>query len=140
MKKQAIMTVTYMVVGLVSGVFYREYTKLMGFTGETQLSTIHTHALVLGMLFFLIVLALEPNFRLTKMKEYRKFLISYNAGVALTLVMMAVRGILQVQGFEGNGAISGLAGVGHILVTIGLVFFVRILFQAIDLWNGATNA
>ena len=140
MKKQAIMTVTYMVVGLVSGVFYREYTKLMGFTGETQLSTIHTHALVLGMLFFLIVLALEPNFQLSKMKEYRKFLISYNAGVALTLVMMVVRGILQVQGFEGNGAISGLAGVGHILVTIGLVFFVRILFQAIDLWNGATNA
>ena len=104
MKKQARMSVIYMVVGLVSGVFYREYTKLMGFTGETQLSTIHTHALVLGMLFFLIVLALEPNFQLSKMREYRKFLISYNAGVALTLVMMVVRGILQVQGFEGNDA------------------------------------
>lgn len=45
----------YMIVGLVSGLAYREVTKIKHFTGETQLGLVHTHVLALGMLFFLVV-------------------------------------------------------------------------------------
>lgn len=38
------------------GVFYREFTKLNGFTDFTTLSVVHTHCLILGisMVFVLI--------------------------------------------------------------------------------------
>lgn len=48
-----------MIIGLLFGVYYRELTKWFDFSGKTQLSTLHTHTLVLGMFFFLIVLLLE---------------------------------------------------------------------------------
>lgn len=39
----------------MDGVFYREFTKVDGFTSFTTLSVVHTHYLMLGMVFFLIV-------------------------------------------------------------------------------------
>nr|MDK7246401.1 DUF2871 family protein [Staphylococcus lugdunensis] len=32
---------TYMIVGLLSGFYYRELTKAYNFTGDTQLSVVH---------------------------------------------------------------------------------------------------
>ena len=43
---------TYMIVGLLSGFYYRELTKAYNFTGDTQLSVVHTHTLILGMFMF----------------------------------------------------------------------------------------
>ncbi len=40
---------------------------------------------------------------------------------------MAVRGVMQVVGFDGGAAVSGIAGIGHILITVGLVLFFLIL-------------
>jgi hypothetical protein len=37
-------------MGLASGLAYRELTRSAGFTGFTQLSVVHTHTLVLGTL------------------------------------------------------------------------------------------
>ena len=56
---------TYVIVGVLSGLFYREFTKAKDFTGDTQLALMHTHLLALGMLGFLIVLALDKQFRLS---------------------------------------------------------------------------
>jgi hypothetical protein len=47
-----------MILGVLSGLAYREFTKVKHFTGDTQLSVLHTHLLALRMLFFLIVLVL----------------------------------------------------------------------------------
>ncbi|MBS6928970.1 MAG: DUF2871 family protein, partial [Finegoldia magna] len=33
----------YMIIGLVSGFYYRELTKAHDFTGDTQLALVHTH-------------------------------------------------------------------------------------------------
>lgn len=56
-----------MILGLVSGLYYRELTKLNAFTGDSQLGLVHGHLLALGVLFFLIVLALEKAFTLPPM-------------------------------------------------------------------------
>ncbi len=53
----------YMILGVVSGLYYREFTKADDFTGDTQLALMHTHLLSLGMMGFLIVLALAQAVR-----------------------------------------------------------------------------
>ena len=49
----------YMLAGVASGLFYREFTKLNDFPeGQfTQLGLAHTHLLTLGFIVLLIVLA-----------------------------------------------------------------------------------
>lgn len=131
MKKIARTSMIYMIIGLVFGVYYREFTKLSGFTGETQLSVLHTHTLMLGMFFFLILLLLEKNFRLSQHKNFQKFFLIYNLGLAVTLLMFLVHGTMTVLGYADHAAISGIAGLGHIIITIGLGFFFNVLFGSI---------
>ena len=45
------------VVGLASGLAYRELTRSTGFSGFTQLAVVHTHTLVLGTVVGLLLLA-----------------------------------------------------------------------------------
>lgn len=111
----------YMILGLVSGLYHRELTKLKGFTGQTQLGLVHTHVLALGMVFFLIVLALEKLFELTAVGLFGWFFWIYNTGLAVTVAAMAVRGTLTVLGHDGDEAIALVAGLGHILLTAGLI-------------------
>ena len=88
MKKISNTAFVYTIVALVAGVVYREYTKVAGFSGKTNLSLLHTH---------------------------------------LTSLMMAVRGFLQIQDAElskaVNASVSGISGVGHILLGVGLILF-----------------
>ena len=118
---------TYTIIALVAGVGYREYTKMIGFTGTTNLSLLHTHLFSLGMLFFLLVLALEVTLKVSQQKFFNGFFVTYNSGLILTTIMMAFRGFLQTQGGEiskaMNASVSGTAGVGHILLGVGLVLF-----------------
>ena len=59
----------YLLFGLVMGIFSREfYKKLNNFSGYTVLKSVHTHTLVLGFLFFIIVLLLEKNFTISNNK------------------------------------------------------------------------
>jgi len=112
----------YMILGLISGLAYREITKIEHYTGDTQLGLVHTHVLALGMLFFLIVLALEKLFGLTENRRlFATFFWVYNGGLAVTVAMMIVHGTLTVYGHESNEAIAGIAGFGHIALTVGLV-------------------
>ena len=65
------------------------------------------------------------NFNLQKQKTFRVFLVTYNIGVPLSAVMLLVRGITQVLGLTlssgASAAISGIAGIGHILTGVGLI-------------------
>ncbi len=131
MRKLARTSLVYMIVGLVFGVYYREFTKFTDFTGETQLSVLHTHTLVLGTLFFLVVLLLEKNFGLSRQKHFNKFYLFFNLGLVVTLGMLLLHGTLTVLGYPDSAAISGIAGLGHILLTIGLGFFFNSLLKAL---------
>ena len=51
MKKLYMQRFIYLIIGLLSGVFAREYTKAQGIKGSTMLQ-VHTHVLVLGFIFF----------------------------------------------------------------------------------------
>lgn len=121
MKKLYWAALSYMVLGLAAGLYYRELTKAQEFTGDTQLSVAHTHLLALGMLFFLVVLALDKAFGLSGNRLFTLFFWFYNGGLALTAAMMLVHGTMTVFGAESSAAISGIAGLGHILITVGLV-------------------
>ena len=97
-----------------------------GFTGKTVLANVVPHLLLLGIVVFLIVALFCAHFKtLPETKGFKVFLIVYNVGVAMTVVMMAVRGVTEVLGLEltrgANGAISGIAGVSHIIVAAGIV-------------------
>ncbi|GAA1358318.1 DUF2871 domain-containing protein [Streptomyces beijiangensis] len=124
MKKLYYAAHTYMIVGVVSGLYYREITKHYDFTGDSQLGVVHTHLLALGMLFHLIVLALEKLFTLSA--DGRLFNWSfwvYNAGLVLTVTMMTIHGTQTVAGARTSEAVSGIAGLGHIVLTVGLILF-----------------
>lgn len=124
MKRYVNTALLYAILAMVGGVFYREFTKFNGFTAKTTLSVVHTHYFLLGMVFFLLLLVLEKNFSFTGPKTGR-VLVLYHVGLNLTAVMLVVRGVFQVLSTAlssgMSAAISGVAGIGHILLGVSLV-------------------
>jgi len=120
----------YGILGLVSGVFYREYTKLSGYYESTTLSVLHVHALALGMLFFLLLLVLNRQFGIDKMKGYTPWLILYNTGLLGVLVTMGVRGVLTVENMEFAG-LNHIAGLFHALLGVSIIWFFILLKKAL---------
>lgn len=125
MKKYLNISLIYAIAAMAGGVFYREFTKLNGYTGVTALGKVHTHLFLLGMLVFLVVALYAAHKDLRKLKMFRVFLWTYNIGVPLTAAMLLVRGVTQVLGLNlssaVNASISGIAGIGHVLTGIGIV-------------------
>lgn len=125
MKKYINISFIYAIAAMLGGVFYREFTKFNDFTGVTVLGKVHTHLFLLGMLMFLIVALFARQLDLTKQKSFRAFVFIYNSGVILTAIMMVVRGVTQVLGTSlskaASASISGIAGIGHILVGVGII-------------------
>lgn len=118
MKRYINYSIVYAVLALVGGVFYREFTKMNGFTGWTTLSVVHTHYFILGMMFFLILGLVSLNINL----KINRAVLFYNVGLNLTAIMLVVRGIVQVLGLNVVSAlISGIAGIGHIILGVSLV-------------------
>ena len=125
MKKYLNISLIYAIAAMADGVFYREFTKLNGYTGVTALGKVHTHLFLLGMLVFLVVALYAAHKDLRKLKMFRVFLWTYNIGVPLTAAMLLVRGVTQVLGLNlssaVNASISGIAGIGHVLTGVGIV-------------------
>lgn len=124
MKRYMNTALLYAIFAMAGGVFYREFTKFNGFTAKTALSVVHTHYFLLGMVFFLLLLLLEKEFAFTGAKTGRVLMV-YHIGLNLTAVMLLVRGVTQVLApalSSGmNAAISGMAGIGHILLGVSIV-------------------
>ena len=124
MKRYLNMAVLYAVFAMAGGVFYREFTKFNGFTAATTLSVVHTHYFLLGMVFFLLLSLLEKSNPFSNTKT-RRVLAVYHIGLNLTNVMLAVRGVTQVLAFPlssgMDAAISGVAGIGHILLGVSTI-------------------
>lgn len=122
----------YTVLGLAGGLFYRELTHSRDFVGDSQLGLVHTHFLVLGTVFLLIVLGLEKLFTLSRSKLFGWFEITFHAGLLITGIMMAVRGSMTVVGTPlTSPAFAGISGLGHIFLTAAFVLFFLALRKAI---------
>lgn len=128
MKKYLNISMIYALCAMAGGVFYREFTKFNGFTGATVLGKVHTHFFLLGMVVFWVVALFSAQNDLKEIKSFRTFMCIYNIGVPLTAIMIAVRGTLQVLGSPvsagGSAAISGIAGIGHILTGVGMILLI----------------
>lgn len=134
MKKLLNASFIYMLVGVAPGLFYREFTKLNGFPeGEfTQLGLAHTHLLTLGFIVLLIVLVVEKVFTISRSpKLFAWFFWRCNAGVILTAAMLIWHGTLAVLGQESNAMIAGIAGIGHLANTAGMIVFFIALRRAV---------
>ena len=122
----------YMIIGLLSGFYYRELTKAHHFTGDTQLALVHTHTLILGMFMFLLLLPLEKVFKLSSYYLFNWFFIVYDLGVIVTIGMMTYKGTLQVIDAKYSPeALAGFAGIGHTGMLAGLLLLFFLLRQAI---------
>lgn len=138
MKRYINTALLYVIFAMAGGVFYREFTKFNGFTGKTTLSVVHTHYFLLGMVFFLLLLLVEKNFSFTGVKT-RRVLAAYHIGLNLTAVMFAIRGMVQVLvpvlSAGMNAAISGIAGIGHILLGFSMVLLLVQIKRSVVVTN-----
>src|SRR5690625_7930523 len=99
MKRLLDTALVYMVFGLASGLFYREYVKATDSLGtHTQLNTLHTHLLVLGMLMFLLVLALDAIFSLSGQRSFAVSYWTYDIGLLVTVALRLGRGVHTLSG------------------------------------------
>ena len=137
MKKILNTSMIYFILAAAAGVFYREFTKFNGYTGETALSYVHTHLFVLGMFAFLIIALFgcqKPE--LFEQSTFKKFFILYNISLPFMAVTLLVRGVVQVQGTEltkaADAMISGFAGISHILIGIAVLVLFRSLKKCFE--------
>lgn len=141
MKKYINLAFIYAIAGIASGVFYREFTKILGFTEKTTLAFTHLHLLVLGAIVFLLVAVFSCITDVTEQKQFRLFMLLYNIGLPFVVVMLYVRGILQVLGTELSSgitaAISGVSGIAHVIMTVAIVFLFLALKKSTPLPRAA---
>lgn len=135
MKRLINTALVYLIAGAAAGVFFREFTKFAQFDGTSALGFMHPHLLVLGFAVFLIatLFALQDDY--TADKLFKPFYLVYNLGLVITAGMMLVRGVTEVTGTMlplPDAALSGIAGIGHIMVGVGLVLLVIMFKRVVD--------
>ena len=67
---------------------------------------------------------------MTKDKKFKIFYIIYNLGLIITGIMLWIRGIFDITkntNMMYDKMISGISGIGHILLGMGIVLFFIIL-------------
>lgn len=70
------------------------------------------------MVFFLLLVVVEKNFHFVDNKVL-KYLLFYHIGLNLTVVMLVVRGVVQVLSLDVSSAV--LFGIAHLILGISLV-------------------
>lgn len=138
-KKCYIVTgLVFLTIGLLCGVYYREFTKALNYSYTyTPLGLVHPHLLVLGLVINIILGLLLANFSLNKKQEKIAFVI-YNVGVSLTGLLLLVRGTFDVLSKTNNymisgtlsTIISGLAGVSHIVLAVGIIYYFVLILKS----------
>ncbi len=122
----------YLILGLSGGVFYRELTKYLPWENRTTLSFVHVHLIALGFLFFLIIYLLVQNEQ-KYIKKIKLPVIFYNIGLAWTVVILMVKGIYTITSdgsvLFSDAAMSGIAGIGHIFLSIGSIWLMVKVIQ-----------
>lgn len=176
-----IISVSWLVIGLMFGVFY-DFFFLFGGKGTfdnktgvltgyypvfnekifvfkflgifTQLSVLHTHALILGFILNLIFLILEKLFTISyKKRFFISSIVLYNLGLILLLIFMIIRGVDAVFGIEyiktqvGNeekiwtfilvsknsylSLSSSFTAIPHVIIMIGLIHMLVCIIKSV---------
>lgn len=109
--------------------------KVQYFTGQTNLSVMHTHYFLLGMFFFLMLMLAEKVFSFSDQKT-GKLLIAYQLGLNITGLGFLMRGLTQVWGTtlsKGlDASISGIAGIGHTFMGICIVLLLLKIKKSVN--------
>ena len=81
----------------------------------------------------LILYLLTKAYDANRIATLKKPIHIYIGGLTFSIVMMAVVGIYEVvsegQKIASNGALAGMSGLGHIALSIGLVWTIVKIFQ-----------
>lgn len=133
MKHYGTSALIYAVLAMIGGVFYREFTKHLGYVGDTTLAVVHTHYFALGVLFMLIIALIQRHFNFHR-PFTAKALLAYHLGLNITCLMLLIRGIAQVKNLNLSSThthlIAGFSGIGHMLLGISMLFFLWQIRQA----------
>ncbi|WP_255550197.1 DUF2871 domain-containing protein [Corynebacterium sp. TAE3-ERU2] len=137
MRKLSTLAAVYLGIGLIAGVYYREFTRFHDYSGDTQLSTVHTHALVLGVILPLVLIALSAALDIDTHKRFPAFFLSYTVALTWMITHMLVKGSWQVlhPGEEYSAALAGISGIGHILMSVALVLLLIIVRQRVRVFQ-----
>ena len=124
-KKILNLSYLFLILGLVSGVFYREFTKIYAFTDYTTLSVVHTHLLILGTMFLLIISLATKDTKVNISKP----LAIYTLGLVIFTISMSINGVFDVilRRPYSNIYLVILSGAGHTLLGVGMVWMMYIL-------------
>lgn len=130
------MAITYGVMGLCGGVFYREFTKYYGFNAGTHLGKLHVHTLVLGMVVTILFYLLVRNLDEESLANLKKPLNIYNFGLIFTVANMMLIGIYEVVS-KGTAAVNqaamdGVSGIGHIFLGVGMIYTMVIIKKKME--------
>lgn len=143
MKKLINRAFVYAMLALAAGVFYREFTKWNGFSGRTTLAFVHPHLLALGALLLLIAALFSKQLPLLNQKRFQTFLTLHTIGLPWTCALMLVRGVAQVKAVALStgldAALSGIAGLGHVLLGASILWFFLALKSALAQEEGSTG-
>ena len=94
------------------------------------------HLFMLGTIVFLLVSLFAMQQKLQENKTFRAFMWVYNIGLPITVIMFAIRGITEVLNMNlsssASAAISGMAGIGHILTGTGIILLLVSLKKTAD--------
>lgn len=132
MKKYIKYAAVFLALGIIGGVFYREFSKAYGVVNTyTPLGLVHTHYLVLGVAFVLIIGLVTQKLGKEDNKLFVWSFRGYTLGVLGAGIMLLVRGIFDVLeksenldfaiSSGANGALAGVSGMCHIVLGAGLV-------------------
>lgn len=121
----------YLSFGIFAGAFYREIGKI--YPVEVKMAFLHVHLIVLG--FVLLTLAyLLIRDRAFENARLKKLLTIYNFGMFFSFSAMFLHGM--IDGYvSGDGARMGmvaLSGVGHILLTVALIWAAKSGLKAME--------
>lgn len=125
----------YLIFGLFIGAFYREYTRIIGFTGLTSLRVAHTHTLVLGFFLFFILSVFAKSFDIKDDRKGKRFFNTYNFSLILVIGTIIARGFYQIYDLDNtslSASISGIAGIGHITISFAFYFLYVYLKSFVD--------
>lgn len=124
-KKILNLSYLFLILGLISGVFYREFTKIYAFTGYTTLSVVHTHLLILGTMFLLIISLATKDVKVNISKP----LVIYTLGLVIFTISMSINGVFDaiLRRPYSNIYLVILSGAGHTLLGVGMVWMIYIL-------------
>lgn len=128
------LSLAFSVTGLMNGVIYREFTKFYAYTAPNHLGKLHVHTLVLGFLVLFLLYILVKHYGKEALQSLKKPFYLYLSGVIFTIANMGVQGFFDIVGGDKThikiAALDGMSGIGHILLSVGLVWLLFQIFMA----------